>query len=72
MVWRVTDRSDHPFATAVLERAHGVTVTSATLQDQAPRRTNSDDSVSSAGVTTHDGWQSALALTGAIHLNHQT
>ncbi len=60
-----------PFATAVLERAHGVTVTSATLQDQAPRR-NHDDPVSSAGVPPHDGWQSALALTGAIHLNHQS
>jgi ATP-dependent DNA helicase DinG len=58
-----------PFASTVLEPAHGVTVTSATLQDQAPRR-KPEDAAPSAGAPPHDGWQSALALTGAIHLDH--
>ena len=57
------------FASTVLEPAHGVTVTSATLQDQAPRR-KPEDAAPSAGAPPHDGWQSALALTGAIHLDH--
>lgn len=45
-----------PFANAVLEPAHGVLVTSATLRDQLPE----DD--------PHQGWESAEIRTGASHL----
>lgn len=68
-----------PFAHSVLDTAHGVTITSATLQDHAAPR-QSSDSVSSgdnsiqpaapAGKPPHDGWQSAIALTGAAHMDH--
>jgi len=58
-----------PFASTVLEPAHGVTVTSATLQDQAPRR-KPGHAVPSEDTTPHDSWQSTLLLSGAIHLNH--
>ncbi len=58
-----------PFASSVLEPAHGVTVTSATLQDQAPRR-KIEGATPLPGSPPHDGWQSALTLTGAIHLDH--
>ena len=70
-----------PFAHSVLDTAHGVTITSATLQDYAaPRQTTdlaiTDDSgnavtaTNMAGKPPHDGWQSAIALTGAAHMDH--
>jgi ATP-dependent DNA helicase DinG len=43
-----------PFAEAVLKRAHGVVVTSATLRDRGPE--------------APDDWQSAEVRTGALHL----
>jgi ATP-dependent DNA helicase DinG len=71
-----------PFANSVLDNAHGVTITSATLQDYA----NPKNALMKArdggeghfgispkpdvGKAPHDGWQSALALTGAAHLDH--
>jgi ATP-dependent DNA helicase DinG len=70
-----------PFAHSVLDTAHGVTITSATLQDYAaPRQTadlakNSESGTdtttrSMSGKPPHDGWQSAIALTGAAHMDH--
>ena len=70
-----------PFAHSVLDTAHGVTITSATLQDYAaPRQTadlaknaesGTDATTSSmSGKPPHDGWQSAIALTGAAHMDH--
>ena len=71
-----------PFAHSVLDSAHGVTVTSATLQDHAATQTtritsDDDDAKGDAispkqniGKAPHDGWQSAVALTGAMHLGH--
>ena len=71
-----------PFADSVLNNAHGVTVTSATLQDHADARTskvtNRDVNArlgaiipeQDTGKAPHDGWQSAVALTGATHLDH--
>ncbi|MDC1382126.1 ATP-dependent DNA helicase [Candidatus Puniceispirillum sp.] len=71
-----------PFAHSVLDNAHGVTVTSATLQDHAATQTtritsDDDDAKGDAiipkqniGKAPHDGWQSAVALTGAMHLDH--
>ena len=70
-----------PFAHSVLNTAHGVTITSATLQDYAaPRQTadlaNNAESItdtttsSISGKPPHDGWQSAIALTGAAHMDH--
>lgn len=70
-----------PFASEVLEPAHGVAITSATLQDQAARQKNEtpardlddpDGSKPTPGTPPHDGWQSAIALTGAAHLPHPT
>ena len=72
-----------PFASEVLTPAHGVTITSATLQDYAAKK-KPDQALSAAanadmpksgpavGAAPHDGWQSALALTGAAHLDHPT
>jgi len=57
-----------PFSAAVLEPAHGVAITSATLQDQAARYKTEDSHPT--GAPPHDGWQSAIALTGAAHLEH--
>ena len=59
-----------PFASTVLEPAHGVAITSATLQDQGAGRKS--DAAPPPGSAPHDGWQSALALTGATHLAHPT
>lgn len=71
-----------PFASAVLEPAHGVAITSATLQDHANGRTgdpagrddaSGDDTPPDEmpkGGPPHAGWESALALTGAAHLEH--
>ena len=70
-----------PFAHSVLDTAHGVTITSATLQDYAaPRQTadlakNAESGTdtttrSMSGKPPHDGWQSAIALTGAAHMDH--
>ncbi|MDB2324190.1 ATP-dependent DNA helicase [Alphaproteobacteria bacterium] len=64
-----------PFASTVLEPSHGVTITSATLQDQAAKRKTDASGASppiADGGPPHDGWQSALALTGAAHLAHPT
>jgi ATP-dependent DNA helicase DinG len=70
-----------PFAHSVLDTAHGVTITSATLQDYAAPRQTADlannaesgtDATTSSinGKPPHDGWQSAIALTGAAHMDH--
>jgi ATP-dependent DNA helicase DinG len=70
-----------PFAHSVLDTAHGVTITSATLQDYAaPRQivdlasnaeSGTDATTSSmSGKPPHDGWQSAITLTGAAHMDH--
>jgi ATP-dependent DNA helicase DinG len=70
-----------PFAHSVLDTAHGVTVTSATLQDYAaPRQianlaNNAEPgthvtATSMNGKLPHDAWQSAIALTGATHMDH--
>ena len=71
-----------PFAHSVLDSAHGVTVTSATLQDHAVIRVTKGTSPDGdaersaiipkqdAGKAPHDRWQSAVALTGAMHLGH--
>ncbi len=55
-----------PFAHCVLEKAHGAVITSATLQDHSVAK------YSSATNQTKpiDGWQSAITLSGAAHLNH--
>ena len=67
-----------PFTAEVLDGAHGVAITSATLQDYAqPKRSQAEkeaatkDSARDNTVAT-DGWASALALTGAAHLAHPT
>ena len=57
-----------PFAHSVLEKAHGAAITSATLQDHAIPKTG--DAAAGAGGAPHDGWQSALTLSGATHLEH--
>ena len=54
-----------PFARMVLEPAHGVAITSATLRDPLPAMKED------AGTTDRPApWDSALALTGALHLDH--
>ena len=53
-----------PFAHTVLEPAHGVAVTSATLRDMPPP--SGDD----APPPPTAGWDSALTMTGARHLDH--
>jgi len=55
-----------PFAHSVLEKAHGAVITSATLQDHAAKKPVADAATSAP----HDGWQSAIALSGAAHLGH--
>jgi ATP-dependent DNA helicase DinG len=52
-----------PFASMVLQPAHGVAVTSATLRDPLP---------ATKGAETPEPapWDSAMALTGALHLEH--
>ena len=68
-----------PFAHSVLDAAHGVTITSATLQDHATPRQTSDalprvgkpvQTGATASKPPHDGWQFAIALTGAAHMDH--
>ncbi len=60
-----------PFAHNVLGTAHGVTITSATLKDQAPELVDQmAKKTSDAGTPPHDGWQSAISLTGAAHMDH--
>ncbi|MDB3891821.1 ATP-dependent DNA helicase [Alphaproteobacteria bacterium] len=66
-----------PFASEVLESAHGVAITSATLQDQAARQKALDGDmaipdIAAPQIVPHDGWQSAITLTGASHLDHAT
>ena len=53
-----------PFAHTVLEPAHGVAITSATLRDMPPP--SPDDSPPAPTA----GWESALTMTGALHLEH--
>ena len=53
-----------PFAHTVLEPAHGVAITSATLRDMPPP--SADDSPPAPTA----GWESALTMTGALHLEH--
>ena len=66
-----------PFAHSVLDKAHGAVITSATLQDDATVKPNDAEATSATvadgsalGAPPHDGWQSAIALTGAAHLDH--
>ena len=74
-----------PFASMVLQPAHGVAVTSATLRDPLPavKRANNqgrddqgrdDQGANSAPQDSAPWdsapWDSALALTGALHLDH--
>merc|ERR1712185_566325 len=53
-----------PFAQTVLEPAHGVAVTSATLRDMPAPAPDSEPPAPTAG------WGSALTMTGALHLEH--
>jgi len=53
-----------PFAEAVLEPAHGVLVTSATLLDSAPEHDPADPTSDDMS----DEWTGAMARTGALHL----
>jgi ATP-dependent DNA helicase DinG len=55
-----------PFAHSVLEKAHGAVITSATLQDHAAAKSSSN----ARQTTPIDGWQSAITLSGAAHLDH--
>jgi len=67
-----------PFASMVLEPAHGVAVTSATLRDPLPAVKSMTGTQPVPGHTSpadpapRDSapWDSALALTGALHLEH--
>ena len=52
-----------PFASMVLQPAHGVAVTSATLRDPLP-------ATKGAETPEPPPWDSAMALTGALHLEH--
>ena len=64
-----------PFASMVLQPAHGVAVTSATLRDPLPAVKGAvTPEAQPARPDTASGdttpWDSALALTGALHLEH--
>jgi ATP-dependent DNA helicase DinG len=69
-----------PFASMVLQPAHGVAVTSATLRDplpaikgaQAPGTAETDVQPAPRDSAPWDSapWDSAMALTGALHLEH--
>ena len=69
-----------PFASMVLQPAHGIAVTSATLRDplpaikgaQAPGTAESDVQPAPRDSAPGDSapWDSAMALTGALHLEH--
>lgn len=48
-----------PLAATLAPQAHGVLITSATLKDQGTQEGPAD---------THEGWQTALERTGALHL----
>ena len=54
-----------PFAQQVLDNAHGVAVTSATLKDETKPQTET-----TAVHTSQDGWAAAKMLSGAAHLAH--
>ena len=54
-----------PFASMVLEPAHGVAVTSATLRDPLPASKTETEA-----PDPPTPWDAALALTGALHLEH--
>ena len=74
-----------PFATEVLETTHGVAITSATLTDKGAKEKTADDSHDTTDGSDNQPsdnqpsddqqsddqriWQSAKALTGALHLN---
>ena len=55
-----------PFASSVLEKAHGAVITSATLQDHAAAKSSS----ATSQTTPIDGWQAAITLSGVAHLDH--
>ena len=57
-----------PFAQTVLEPAHGVAVTSATLRDMPPPA--KDGAPEDKPPAPAAGWASALTMTGAMHLDH--
>ena len=60
-----------PFAHSVLNSAHGVTITSATLKDHAPAQAPFDyDTGTNQKDAAISDWQAAIALTGAAHLDH--
>ncbi len=69
-----------PFASMVLQPAHGVAVTSATLRDPLPavKRAETPESqppapnAAAPDRAPRDSapWDSAMALTGALHLDH--
>ncbi len=59
-----------PFASMVLQPAHGVAVTSATLRDPLPASKGADDAPLQTATADTAPWDSALALTGALHLEH--
>ena len=59
-----------PFASMVLQPSHGVAVTSATLRDPLPASKGADDAPLQTATADTAPWDSALALTGALHLEH--
>jgi ATP-dependent DNA helicase DinG len=64
-----------PFASMVLEPAHGVAITSATLRDPLLPASGSTAKTSPpeappAGSSQPNPWESALVMTGAAHLEH--
>ena len=56
-----------PFSKIVLQRAHGVAITSATLRDIKPSK-NDNNFKQKSPIS----WQSAIETTGAIHFPHST
>ena len=56
-----------PFSEAVLQKAKGVVITSATLRD-----TNIAAKINSVKGEDTTSWQSAMQMTGANHLSHPT
>ena len=64
-----------PFASMVLQPAHGVAVTSATLRDPLPaikgaQQPGTAESDVQPAPRDSAPWDSAMALTGALHLEH--
>ncbi|MGB2495386.1 MAG: ATP-dependent DNA helicase [Candidatus Puniceispirillaceae bacterium] len=59
-----------PFASMVLQPAHGVAITSATLRDPLPAKKGMPPPESQPAPRDTTPWDSALTLTGALHLEH--